>query len=142
MKFIIFCLVLGLASISAVGQRPADRPQIDLIFCHLPMEPDIKNSHATLDFGFRFRLDSKGKIQDFVQVRGPKIPPERIAACVSRWNFTNVGQKSPILVLMKWEHAIGWTELFVRTSGFRQKLRIEGELCPYREPEKEISGLF
>jgi hypothetical protein len=112
------------------------KPETDITFCQLSVSDDDKNAHMSFTVGYSFRLDENGKPREIKKILGSQLNDEQAFACISRWQFPKGASDSLMTAYFRWEHAVGWTELKVSGKDFSQKVKIEGERCPYSGANK------
>lgn len=114
----------------------AKKQKAEITFCQFSLSDEIKDGNSSFTVGYSFKLDDKGKPKDIKKILGDQLSDEKVISCLSGWHFSDVAYDSLITVFFRWEHAIGWTELTVSGKDFFQKIKIDGEKCPYSGANK------
>ena len=114
---------------------PAQRPTSDISFCQFDMPEVIKRANASFNVTYKFNLDSEGKPTNITKIRDDYVGEDKVKSCLERWRFRGLPSEVPMAVIFRWEHAKGWVEVSVAGPDFSQKIRLEGDGCPYRKSE-------
>lgn len=138
MKFLIcFLSTIFFGGILLSYDGAIKKTEMDITFCQFSLNGDLKKAHTSFTVGYSFRIDENGKPKELNKIIGDQLSDEQVSNCISKWRFSNIDPKSMVTVFFRWEHAKGWTELKVSGKDFSQKVRINGEKCPYSKMEKD-----
>ncbi len=120
-------LLFGCTTRNATGP-----PSYQVDFCHLEVPHVFIRGNATFALTLAFQVDSQGVPQSVDVLKNMShVDQVAIEACLSRWRFPDLPTGSKLLAVFQWKHGRGWESLSIIGNGFRQRIDLSGNRCPY-----------
>lgn len=123
-------LLIGL---SLLFPSVEEKTSAEVVFCQFDLAESIKAAHASFNLIYSFKVDETGNPAKIVKVSDDYVGEDKVTPCLKKWHFSGFSGGATIVVVFRWEHAKGWVDLSVTAPGFSQKIKLEGERCPYQK---------
>jgi hypothetical protein len=131
---ILFMVLLTLAFMIPPPQAQVTS---EVAFCNFELPRDIKIAHSTFDIVYSFEVNEDGQPVKITRVRDEHVGQATVAACLSEWRFHGIKKAVHMSATFQWQHGEGWTEISITGPDFSQKIKVNGERCPYLRMQSE-----
>jgi hypothetical protein len=118
---------------------PQEQVSSEITFCNFDLPKEIKHANASFYVIYSFKLDRQGRPDKIVKAVDDYVGAEKITACLENWRFHGIDKEAHLTMNFRWEHAEGWVEATVAGPDFRQKIKFNGECCPYPRMQSKDS---
>lgn len=96
----------------------------EIMFCKFDLPDQIKQAHASFSLIYSFQVDEEGQVVKPIKLTDDYVGEEIVFACLKNWRFKDVSHDSKMVMLMRWEHGIGWVSLSITGKNFSRVIRI------------------
>ena len=132
-------LFICFVELSFANQTFAQNSETEVSFCQFPISDSAKLGHSNFSLIYTFRINMEGKPTKIKTLRDfpiAQVNEKQVIDCISEWKFFNLQNNTFLIAHFKWQHGQGWSEIVIEGKGFKQKIKITGEKCPF--PTKSI----
>jgi hypothetical protein len=107
----VVCAILFGAERLSLAQVPV----AEITLCGSIVPQPLREANASFYLMYEIQTDSVGKPRRITKLKNDLLPDTTLVACLQKWTLPSPDAK--VVVLMRWEHAKGWTQVNISMPG-------------------------
>ncbi len=121
MKATILLLVFALLTLQISAQsNKSTKKEVLSSFCQLTVSDSFFQLNISFTEAYSFKVNDEGKPVDIKKLYAKYVKVDEVSDCLSSWKFSGFPKDTRFQVYFTWKHAIGWTQMKIRTKNFTQ----------------------
>ena len=122
---------------SSGGATEAERVELDIDFCQLPLPDGIKRANASFYVMATFQVSAAGKPTNIEVVKrdgNNYVNEADVIECIKGWTFTGLPSNTRAAAMCRWNHGRGCESLNVSGPDISYRVKASGNRCSYTNP--------
>lgn len=90
--------------------------------------PDLwVQANVSFTIVYQFEIGDDSHPRNVVAIQDKYLDQARVSSCIKNWKFIGLGTDSKHILLLNWEHGIGWITMLIYSDQFSFLIRLRPE---------------